>query len=404
MARYAPRTRRRSVLSLGLVACLAAGCSSADAARSHDKPSTSTEPAGTSTGAPAATAAPPPPTTTLAPPTTTTVAPSTFDVGITTVTWVNPDGVAVDYATGGYMARTLVTEIRYPTVAGSAGGQTEGAVPAYRFGPYPVIVFAHGYDLTPDDYDPLLDSWVRAGFVVVAPLFPDENGNEVAALGGPYSSAGFLAQHDLPNEPGDLAYVIKQVDAAAGARAGATSPPGVSLLRGLVDARRLGLAGQSDGGDAVAALAYDSSYAALETGLATPPLAVAALSAAEIGGAGSYATAAHPPPLLVVQSATDQCNPPEDSTQLYGAVAASAKWFLEIDQATHLGPYTGQGDAAPAVEAVTTDFFETQLGWRAPPAAGIRRAGDVAGISSISSSARPPVMAWLEEDGNACGP
>jgi dienelactone hydrolase len=401
MARNNVYVRGRPVLALGLVAFLVAGCSSAGAARSHRDTAASTAPTTTSEAAPTTTPATAP-ATTLAPPTT-TVAPTTFDVGVITVTWVNPDGVAVDYATGGDMARTLVTEIRYPTLAGSSAGQTPGASPAYRFGPYPVIVFAHGYDLTPDDYDPLLDAWVSAGFVVVAPLFPDENSNEVTSLGGAYSSAGYAAQRDLPNEPGDLAYVIKEIDTAADAPAGSTSPPGVSLLRGLVDPRRLGLAGQSDGADAVAALSYDSYYyARLETGLADQPLAVAALSGAEIGGTDSYGTGGHAP-LLVVQSATDLCNPPEDSTQLYGAIAtATAKWFLVLDDATHLGPYTGQGEAAPVVESVTTAFFKTELGWRVPPSSAIRRAGDVTGISTISSSARPPPLAFLQENGNYC--
>jgi hypothetical protein len=396
MARPSPPRRGRSVLALGLVACLAVSCSSAAAARDH-RHAASTGKSTTSAVLPATTLA----TTTTLAPTTTTAPPTTFEVGITTVTWVNPDGVAVDYATGGYMPRTLVTEIRYPTLGADAANQTPDAPPAYRFGPYPVIVFAHGWDLTPDSYDTLLDAWVKAGFVVVSPLFPDENGNEVTSLGGPYSSAGFLTQRDLPNEPSDLAYVIKRIDAAADAPSGATSPRGVSVLRGLVNPRRLGLAGQSDGADAVAALVYDSYYSSLETGLPTPPLAVAALSGAEIEGTGSYGRTGQRPSLLVVQSATDQCNPPEDSTQLYGAIGA-AKWFLEIDDAGHLGPYTGEGDAAPVVESVTTDFFETELGWHRPPATGIQHAGDVAGISSISSSALPPAIAWLEEDGNGC--
>ncbi|NNN09190.1 MAG: chlorophyllase, partial [Acidimicrobiaceae bacterium] len=44
-----------------------------------------------------------------------------------------------------------------------------------------MIVFAHGYDVSPDIYSALLNSWVRAGFVVVAPFFPDEKASAVIA-------------------------------------------------------------------------------------------------------------------------------------------------------------------------------------------------------------------------------
>src|SRR6266699_2599615 len=75
--------------------------------------------------------------------------------------------------------RVLVTAVRYPT-RGHA--------------PFPLIVFAHGFALTPQIYGRLLDAWARAGYVVAAPVFPVENAN---APGGPNRG-------DLANEPGDI--------------------------------------------------------------------------------------------------------------------------------------------------------------------------------------------------------
>jgi hypothetical protein len=66
--------------------------------------------------------------------------------------------------------------------------------------------------------------------------------------------------------------------------------------------------------------------------------------------------------LLVTQSATDQCNPPQNSTTLYSAIHQADKWFLEIDHANHLPPYTGalasQIASFKVVSAVTTTFLK----------------------------------------------
>ena len=109
-----------------------------------------------------------------------------------------------------------------------------------------MIVFAHGYDVTPDTYAPLLDAWARAGFVVVAPFFPDEKASAVAA------QHEANTEGDLANEPADLVFVTSQVLAASAQRR-----PGCPILHGLIRPSQVALAGHSDGGDAVAMLAFD---------------------------------------------------------------------------------------------------------------------------------------------------
>ena len=111
------------------------------------------------------------------------VAPTT-GVGIERCTFVDGTRNVLNYAsdppTVRAKFRTLVTEIRYPTAQGLPdGAERPDATPIAKSSGYPVIVFAHGYDVTPDTYAPLLDAWVRAGFVVVAPFFPDESHAEV---------------------------------------------------------------------------------------------------------------------------------------------------------------------------------------------------------------------------------
>ena len=117
-------------------------------------------------------------TTTTRPHTTTTGTPSSTasGIGIKTVTWTDTNAAAalvVNPAPGGYAKRrSFVTEIWYPSTNKSKTGAVLGAKPDYRAGPYPVIVFAHGFDTLPSTYTALLSAWVRAGFVVVARAFP----------------------------------------------------------------------------------------------------------------------------------------------------------------------------------------------------------------------------------------
>src|SRR5437764_796260 len=63
--------------------------------------------------------------------------------------------------------RVLTTSVWYPAAPG---------------GPFPLVVFAHGYNVTPAPYAGLLQSWARAGYVVAAPTLPLTN---PGAGGGP---------------------------------------------------------------------------------------------------------------------------------------------------------------------------------------------------------------------------
>jgi hypothetical protein len=283
-----------------------------------------------------------------------------FGVGLERCTFIDRSRHVLNYSTtpNSILAtnRTLVTEIRYPTLY-VAGGPREsvGAAPVARSGGYPMIVFAHGYDVTPDTFAQLLDAWTRAGFVVVAPLFPDEK------------PAAITAQHyantegDLENEPADLAFVTREVLQASSSLTAACP-----IVNGLVDASELALAGHSDGANAVAMLSYDHGndpqgirFAALRTGL--DYRAVVILSGDEVTG-HTYAAEAGRPALLVVQSLTDQCNPIKYVVRLYDTIHQSNKWFLELRNAHHLPPFDGaDAPAFRVVAATSTRFLQITL-------------------------------------------
>ena len=310
-----------------------------------------------------------------------------FGVGLTIVTWDEVQGTTENFVTGtSQPGRTMQVEILYPTL-GQPSSVLALAAPAYRFGPYPVVVFAHGYKVDPNTYRALLTSWVQAGYVIVAPFFPD------TSLPAVQAQQGADTESDIFNQPSDMAFVVSQVFAAAAGSA----PTHASYLAGLVDPAQLILAGQSDGGDTVAGLMYDKVYAATRASMPVKPIAVAIFSGAELSRAADvFSPSPGGPPVLVVQSLTDACNDPANSSQIYNMLTGE-KWFLAIDNSTHLGPYVGLGAAAPVVEQVTTGFFDlaTRRGNITPVALG--RDGNRPGISTITNAPRVP---WYTAPGS----
>ncbi|MGA3354181.1 MAG: hypothetical protein ABSD85_13505 [Acidimicrobiales bacterium] len=336
-------------------------------------------------------------TTTTRPHTTTTATTPTAGpsgIGVKTVTWTDTNSSAaqvVSPAVGGHSSpRTFVTEIWYPSTHKSKAGPVAGAKPDYRDGPYPVVVFAHGFDTLPSTYTPLLSAWVKAGFVVAAPRFPDENADEISSLGNATTSQLEIAESDVINEPYDIADVVSEVES------GATGAPssGAAWLKGLVEPGKYALAGHSDGAQAVAALVYAQAsgqeYATTYGDLATHPFAVIILSGSELSG--SYAPPASPPALLFVQSAVDECNVPEDAGTLFHAAGGGI--FLKLLEASHFGPYIGKGRAAGIVENVTAAFLKAALSGT-PSASALLSLLTPADVAVLYPPSTPPVLATL---------
>ena len=313
-------------------------------------------------------------------------------IGRKTVTWTdtNPSaGLVFNPAPGGSAGpRTLVTEIWYPSIGGSETTPTAGEKPDYGGGPFPVIVFAHGFDTLPATYNPLLASWVKAGFVVVAPLFPDENANRINSLGHLTATQSEEVESDVVKEPYDIAYVVGKVESGAD---GAASS-GASWLKGLAEPGKIALAGHSDGAQVVAALVYGEKYASSYEAMATRPFGVVILSGSELSG--TYAPPASPPPMLFVQSAGDRCNLPQDAGTLFHD--AGGGLFLKLIGGHHFSPYIGKGAAAPVVEKVTTAFLKAAA-QGVPSSSALAASADVPGIATLYGPSRAPVLTALPE-------
>jgi fermentation-respiration switch protein FrsA (DUF1100 family) len=273
-----------------------------------------------------------------------------YRVGVETVRMVDPSRT-VSTATGA-VHRSFETIVRYPILSG--GGQPGG--------PFPLIVFGHGFAVDPGPYALLLDAWTRAGFVVAAPVFPLENAN---APGGP-------DEKDLPNQPGDMSLVITWLITAAQQSAGP--------LAGTVNPRQIAVTGQSDGGDTALATAYDPAVRDQRVGAAM------ILSGAEDPFAASFTMAQNGPPLLAVQGTADTINPP-DSTYSFYRQAAAPKFLLQLLGAGHQPPYTQPGPELDAVKRTTIAFLDDVFKRRSGPLRALLAAGNAGPGTALTGGA-----------------
>jgi dienelactone hydrolase len=254
--------------------------------------------------------------------------------------------------------RALVTYVRYPALAPHGGNDVRGAALRPAGAPYPLLVFGHGFAVTPGTYTSLLRSWARAGFVVAAPAFPLENAH---APGGPNEA-------DLPNQPADMSFVISSMLALS---ASPSNP-----LKHSIDPRQVAVAGQSDGGDTALATAYDPAHRDPRVGAAV------ILSGAEIPGHEGFGFPAAGPPLLAVQGTADTVNPPALTDAFFGP-APRPKFELQLPGAEHLPPYTSQQPQLSIVERVSADFLDAFLLHRPGALARMARASAVPGAARL---------------------
>lgn len=331
-----------------LTACLLlAGCSSPSAQKLVVHPAQSGSAAVTPSPSASAAATASVKATPLAP----LGAPGTFPVRRFQFTFTEPAQTGPSGESLG--PRSLITELWYP--AGAARGRR----------PLPLILFAPGFQQCADPYGDLLSAWASAGYIVAGVNFPHSDCKVAAAA----------TENDMINQPGDMSYVLTRL-LALSQRAG-------DVLSGLIDRREVAAAGQSDGGDTVAALAANTccedhrlSAAAVLSGAEWPPMP------------GRY-FAGIAPPMLFVQGSADNVNPPWTSVQLYEADGDTARYYLDLFGADHTGPYWGTNKTEQIVVQVTVAFFDRYVLGRKSALAVMTRDGNVAGSAAIVAAGTP---------------
>jgi dienelactone hydrolase len=239
-------------------------------------------------------------------------------------------------------SRMLRAEIMYPLMTADHGS-------------LPLLLFAPGFMQCGGPYADLLRTWASAGYVVAVVDFPRTDCRAGAAVD----------EADLVNQPADMSYVLTRLLAMKAAPYGPLNP------------RQVAAAGQSDGGDTVAALAAG-------TCCTDPRLAAAAvLSGAEWAPMPGRYFPHRAPPMLFVQGSADAVNPPWASVQLYQTDPARARYYLDLLGADHTTPYWGSNPVEQVVGRVTLAFFDRYV-------LGQARTLSAAGDAVLTSGGRLP--------------
>lgn len=233
------------------------------------------------------------------------------------------DGSRSTPAFGGYpgsSSRQLPTTVWYP----SDGG-----------GPFPLVVFVHGFGSTPAAYSTLLRRIASSGYVVAAATYPLLSGQPA----GPTDTVGW------PDLFPDTRFVTSQVVSRS-----ASGDPGIG---GLIDPNRIAVAGHSDG----AAIAFGDGF--VPGRLDTRVRAVVAY-AADLQYYGPYQP--NQRPILHFLSDRDEYNPYGDAIGWDRAVLQQPRTVMSLWNASHDGPFLQPADAHyEMVARVTIGFLDATL-------------------------------------------
>lgn len=200
-------------------------------------------------------------------------------------------------------------------------------------GPYPLVVFVHGFDRGPGDYARFATALASAGYVVAGPSFPQED----PARGFP------LDRSHLVDEAGDVSFVVRSLQQQAGA---------LHLAPG-----RVAVVGHSDGADVALLSAYGP-------GTADPAVGAVVADAPDPMTAAPVTSAA---PLLLVQGTADPVVPYAASTEVFAAVRAPVA-YLSLVGADHLGPIAGGTPWTPLLDDAVARFLDAAVAHRGPQA------------------------------------
>jgi hypothetical protein len=218
---------------------------------------------------------------------------------------------------GGTDARPIPTTVWYPTDRGA--------------GPYPLVIFAAGYNAGPDDYATLLSRIASAGYVVAAPLYPILSGWPA----GPSDVVGW------PDVFTDTGFVTTEMLVL--------SAWGDPELGGMIDPQRIAVAGHSDG----ALISFSQGYVAFR-------------SDPRVRAVISYSAALDEPntiyqpngrAFLHILSDNDEYNNFEYADQWDMANLGDPRWTVGLWNASHAGPYMDPEDPHFEMVVGTTVAF-----------------------------------------------
>jgi dienelactone hydrolase len=258
----------------------------------------------------------------------------TYAVGTRTETFVDTSRATSPNGTfAGAPSRTLPTQFWYPAQGATGGPPGADAVPDRGHGPYPMVLFAHGYDVTPDFYAPLLERWAAAGYVVVAPTFPILSG-----------TPGGASHVDYEQTFADGSFVITQVLGL-----GSEDP-----MAGLVDPARIAAAGHSDGEVISFGLGFLQCCR-------DPRVKSVIAMAGDLSNANNPHVRDTGTPILHIMETNDEYDPYPHSIEWDRENLTPPRWMVSLNS-SHVPPYTQPGDPAfELVSRITTAYLDGTL-------------------------------------------
>jgi predicted dienelactone hydrolase len=212
-------------------------------------------------------------------------------------------------------------------------------------------VFAHGYQLGPSSYQHLIGVIASAGYVVAAPAFPLADASVAGAD---------LDRGDIPNQSGDLRFVIDQLLAGP--------------LAGSIDGSRIGAVGHSDGADTVLDLGYEPQRLDRRV-RAVAALSPDAMTTSAAGGA----------PLLITHGDHDTIVPYRNAATVFSQVPVH-RFLMTLVGADHLPPVQGAQPWARVLEAAVLDLLDARVAGRTTGDGSLTADASVAGVATIQGA------------------
>jgi predicted dienelactone hydrolase len=277
---------------------------------------------------------------TTVPPTTTTLPVAPFPVARFTTTFTDSSrGSPARNGNPAPASRTISTTIWYPV---SAPPTSDVPTPPAAAGHYPLVVFAHGYEIDAAAYATLLHDTAVGGFVVAAPDFP----------GTSTAYPGAAVREDALQQPADISFTITSMLQLS-------QQPGP--LHDAIDPNAIGVSGHSDG--AVTATAAGWNTCCRDQRIKAGAIYTGATFAFD----GEWFPPGSPP-VMFVHATADEINGYGASTSMFER-AQSPKYLLTIEGGSHLEVYVDP-PWEPQVAAATVAFFDLYL--KGDPSASAR--------------------------------
>lgn len=250
--------------------------------------------------------------------------------------------------------RTIPVTMIYPSASGAVNGPfTEGAAPAS--GAFPLVVLSHGVTANGGLMVTVLQAWAHAGYVIAAPTYP-------------LSSGGGAGISDLPQQPRDLAFVVRSLQTLL------DQPD--DPLRGHVETACVALAGHSLG-------AVTTLEAAYESGFAVPGLR----AAIEMSGLlfplppGTFANAPAVP-LLLIHGDADTTVPISGSQNAF-ATLTGPRYFITFHGGSHnsiFGP-----PYSTVLHAAVIKFLDAEMKGKATELSTIGETVSGSGVATLQT-------------------